>query len=289
MKLDNKDKKIITLCIILGIIFTIFIGDKSVDLVMVVLTLYFIHKYKDNIKGTEGIEFIDKEKYIKYIKGLDNIIKIINIYAVIRIILILTINFGGFNGIDLLMIGQVMSIYIESLERKYVKTVNGVKVEKNIKLINNKILVLIIFTIFIGFSYAYFNSIEFKDNYINTINYEYKNDYNEENKKEISFSGDYFSSKFTEDEITNEELNKYINDVKLLLKIDVLEEYSKISCLFMIILIFSQLNFKDKTKQSKTVFMNVFLILALVFSLVAFNTYSIDLEYKILSANHYNV
>ncbi len=51
----------------------------------------------------------------------------------------------------------------------------------------------------------------------------------------------------------------------------------------MFVLAFSQFNFKDKNKKANSVFFNVFLILALIFSSVAFNTYSIDLEFKVLS------
>ena len=43
------------------------------------------------------------------------------------------------------------------------------------------------------------------------------------------------------------------------------------------------MTFKDKNKKANSVFFNVFLILALIFSSVAFNTYSIDLEFKVLS------
>ena len=76
---------------------------------------------------------------------------------------------------------------------------------------------------------------------------------------------------------------RYIKDIELLSVIDVLEDYSKDALLFMFVLAFSQFNFKDKNKKANSVFFNVFLILALIFSSVAFNTYSIDLEFKVLS------
>ena len=40
---------------------------------------------------------------------------------------------------------------------------------------------------------------------------------------------------------------------------------------------------KNKNKKADSVFFNIFLILALIFSSVAFNTYSIDLEFKVMS------
>ena len=76
---------------------------------------------------------------------------------------------------------------------------------------------------------------------------------------------------------------KKIRNILLLSVIDVLEDYSKDALLFMFVLAFSQFNFKDKNKKANSVFFNVFLILALIFSSVAFNTYSIDLEFKVLS------
>lgn len=277
MKLDKQDKKILIWGFIIGTILNIFIY-KCIEIVIMLLTLYFIHKYEYLIKKTENMEFIDKEKYIK---GLDNIIKILDIYIVIKIILTLTIKIGIFNGSYIVLIGQFMFIYTEVLQRKYVKSIDGIEIERKMKLINNKFLVFLIFTIFIGFTYNYFNNIEFEDNHINSPTYEYKRTYNEQNKNEITFKSDYFKIVFTEDEKTEDEIDKYIDNIKLLSIIDILEEYSKTASIFMLILAFSQINFKDK-KQSNTVFANVFLILALIFSLVAFNNYSIDLEYKIL-------
>ena len=61
------------------------------------------------------------------------------------------------------------------------------------------------------------------------------------------------------------------------------EDYSKDALLFMFVLAFSQFNFKDKNKKADSIFFNIFLMLALIFSSVAFNTYSIDLEFKVLS------
>ena len=104
-----------------------------------------------------------------------------------------------------------------------------------------------------------------------------------ENKRIVDFSGNGFSMVATENEENTKYFNRYIKDIELLSVIDVLEDYSKDALLFMFVLAFSQFNFKDKNKKANSVFFNVFLILALIFSSVAFNTYSIDLEFKVLS------
>ena len=279
MKLDKQDKKILIWGFIIGTILNLFI-DKAIDSVIMLGVLYFIHKYVDVNKYTENIEFINKEKYIE---SLNKIIKFLDIYIIIKIILILVTKMGGFNGVELVLLGQIILIYNEKLQRKYIKSINGVEIEKKKNLLNNKALTGVILIVFIGFTYNYFNKIEFEDNYINSPKYKYELTYDKENKRIADFSGNGFSMVATENEENTKYFNRYIKDIELLSVIDVLEDYSKDALLFMFVLAFSQFNFKDKNKKANSVFFNVFLILALIFSSVAFNTYSIDLEFKVMS------
>ena len=279
MKLDKQDKKILIWGFIIGIILNLFI-DKAIDSVIMLGVLYFIHKYVDVNKYTENIEFINKEKYIE---SLNKIIKFLDIYIIIKIILILVTKMGGFNGVELVLLGQIILIYNEKLQRKYIKSINGVEIEKKKNLLNNKALTGVILIVFIGFTYNYFNKIEFEDNHINSPKYKYELTYDKENKRIVDFSGNGFSMVATENEENTKYFNRYIKDIKLLSVIDILEDYSKDALLFMFVLAFSQFKFKDKNKKANSVFFNVFLILALIFSSVAFNTYSIDLEFKVLS------
>ena len=279
MELDKQDKKILICGFIIGTILNLFI-DKAIDSVIMLGVLYFIHKYVDVNKYTENIEFINKEKYIE---SLNKIIKFLDIYIIIKIILILVTKMGGFNGVELVLLGQIILIYNEKLQRKYIKSINGVEIEKKKNLLNNKALTGVILIVFIGFTYNYFNKIEFEDNHINSPKYKYELTYDKENKRIVDFSGNGFSMVATENEENTKYFNRYIKDIELLSVIDVLEDYSKDALLFMFVLAFSQFNFKDKNKKANSVFFNVFLILALIFSSVAFNTYRIDLEFKVLS------
>lgn len=279
MKLDKQDKKILICGFIIGTILNLFI-DKAIDSVIMLGVLYFIHKYVDVNKYTENIEFINKEKYIE---SLNKIIKFLDIYIIIKIILILVTKMGGFNGVELVLLGQIILIYNEKLQRKYIKSINGVEIEKKKNLLNNKALTGVILIVFIGFTYNYFNKIEFEDNHINSPKYKYELTYDKENKRIVDFSGNGFSMVATENEENTKYFNRYIKDIELLSVIDVLEDYSKDALLFIFVLAFSQFNFKDKSKKANSVSFNVFLILALIFSSVAFNTYSIDLEFKVMS------
>ena len=278
-KLDKKDKKVLIWGFIVGTILNIFI-HKAIEIVIMLVMLYFLHKNFDINKFTENMEFINKEKYIE---SLNKIIKFLDIYIIIKIILILVTKMGGFNGVELVLLGQIILIYNEKLQRKYIKSINGVEIEKKKNLLNNKALTGVILIVFIGFTYNYFNKIEFEDNHINSPKYKYELTYDKENKRIVDFSGNGFSMVATENEENTKYFNRYIKDIELLSVIDVLEDYSKDALLFMFVLAFSQFNFKDKNKKANSVFFNVFLILALIFSSVAFNTYSIDLEFKVLS------
>ena len=279
MKLDKQDKKILICGFIIGTILNLFI-DKAIDSAMMLEVLYFIHKYVDISKYTENIEFINKEKYIE---GLNKIIKFLDIYIIIKIILILITKIGGFNGLEIFLIGQLILIYNENLQRKYIKSINGVEIEKNLKLLNNKVLTGVILVIFIGFTYNYFNKIEFEDNYINSPKYKYELTYNEDNKRIVDFNGNEFSMVATENEENSKYFNRYIKDIKLLSAIGVLEDYSRDGILFLFVLAFSQFNFKDKSKKANSVLFYVFLISALLLGSIGFNSYSIDLEFKVMS------
>ena len=279
MKLDKKDKKILIGGFIVGTILNIFI-NKSIEIVFMVGILYFVHKNYDVNKFTENMEFINKEKYIE---GLNKIIKVFDIYIIIKIILTLVTQMGGFNGMEIILLAQIALIYSEILARKYVKSVNNVEVERNRKLLNNKILTVVVLIGFVGFTCNYFNKLEFKDNYINSPKYKYELTYDKENNRIADFSGNGFSMVATEKKDNEKYFNKYIKEIKLLSAVDVLQDYSKMALAFMFVLAFAQCNFREKDKRPKSVFVNVFLVLALMFGCIGFNTYGIDLEYKVLS------
>ena len=279
MKLDKKDKKILIGGFIVGTILNIFI-NKSVEIVFMLGILYFVHKHFDENKYTENMEFINKEKYIE---GLNKIIKVFDIYIIIKIILTLVTQMGGFNGMEIILLAQIALIYSEILARKYVKSVNNVEVERNRKLLNNKILTVVVLIGFVGFTCNYFNKLEFKDNYINSPKYKYELTYDKENNRIADFSGNGFSMIATENKDNGKYFNKYIKEIKLLSAVDVLQDYSKMALAFMFVLAFTQCNFREKDKRPKSVFVNVFLVLALMFGCIGFNTYGIDLEYKVLS------
>ena len=267
-KLDKKDKKVLIWGFIVGTILNIFI-HKAIEIVIMLVMLYFIHKNFD----------INKEKYIE---GLNKIIRVFDIYIAIKIILTLVTQMGGFNAMEFALVGEFDLIYNGMLARKYVKSIDNVEVERNRKLIKNKILTAVILIGFVGFTCNYLNKLEFKENYINSPKYKYELTYDKENNRIADFSGNGFSMIATENKDNEKNFNKYIKEIKLLSAVDVLQDYSKVALIFMLALAFAQLNFRAKDKRPNVVFVNVFLVLAFTFGAIGFNTYDIDLEYKVI-------
>lgn len=256
-KLDKKDKKVLIWGFIVGTILNIFI-HKAIEIVIMLVMLYFLHKNFDVNKFTENMEFINKEKYIE---GLNKIIRVFDIYIAIKIILTLVTQMGGFNAMEFALVGEFDLIYNGMLARKYVKSIDNVEVERNRKLIKNKILTAVILIGFVGFTCNYLNKLEFKENYINSPKYKYELTYDKENNRIADFSGNGFSMIATENKDNEKNFNKYIKEIKLLSAVDVLQDYSKVALIFMLALAFAQLNFRAKDKRPNVVFVNVFLVL----------------------------
>ena len=145
-KLDKKDKKVLIWGFIVGTVLNIFI-HKAIEIVIMLVMLYFLHKNFDINKFTENMEFINKEKYIE---GLNKIIRVFDIYIAIKIILTLVTQMGGFNAMEFALVGEFALIYNGMLARKYVKSIDNVEVERNRKLIKNKILTAVILIGFVG-------------------------------------------------------------------------------------------------------------------------------------------
>ena len=186
-KLDKKDKKVLIWGFIVGTILNIFI-HKAREIVIMLVMLYFLHKNFDVNKFTENMEFINKEKYIE---GLNKIIRVFDIYIAIKIILTLVTQMGGFNAMEFALVGEFDLIYNGMLARKYVKSIDNVEVERNRKLIKNKILTAVILIGFVGFTCNYLNKLEFKENYINSPKYKYELTYDKEKNKSFTYGLPY--------------------------------------------------------------------------------------------------
>lgn len=275
-KLDKKDKRLIIIGIIVAVIGQLFI-EKALDIVFILETMYFIHKYLYNAEKYESltdydIVYINKEKYYKSMKKF---IQILDMYLVIRLIILLFTEVSGFTVIDIILVAEVLIVYRIYLERKYIKSIDGVEVARGRNLFNNKILTTVLFVIFMAYSYTHISNLTINEKEISLSKYSYSLTHDENNKVvELKLKDDFYQ-RGEYNEKSAPYINKYIQYGKQLVSINIIKDYSFIAMIFMFILTFIQLDFKDKRRNSVTGW--VFLILALVFaSIWSINTYNFE-------------
>ena len=283
MKLEEKDKKIILIGLVIGFITNIFI-EKIMDLITMIGIIYFTHKYIDKVLYDEMIndkvEYIDRDMYLKKMKRS---LILIDIYLGIKIFILIAFRTGSFSSFGIIIISQLILIYARIVERKYIKSVNGVKLERKIRIANNKKLLIVILMFFVGFTYNYYSYIEKTDEYIKSNKYEYKLSYNKNGQRIVYLSGDGFYQQAVETKENSKHFEQYLKDSNILLNVKILEDYSKVAMVFMFVLAFSQIAFTEKDKKNKSypVIASVFLIGASIFGSIVFNTYYVDLESRV--------
>lgn len=275
-KLDKKDKRLIIIGIIVAAIGQLFI-EKALDIVFILETMYFMHKYLYNAEKYESVTdydivYINKEKYYKSMKKF---IQILDMYLVIRLIILLFTEVSGFTVIDIILVSEVLTVYSIYLERKYIKSIDGVEVARGRNLFNNKILTTVLFVIFMVYSYTHISNLTINEKEISLSKYSYSLTHDENNKVvELKLKDDFYQ-RGEYNEKSAPYINKYIQYGKQLVSINIIKDYSFIAMIFMFILTFIQLDFKDKRRNSVTGW--VFLILALVFaSIWSINTYNFE-------------
>lgn len=282
MKLDKKDYGIIIIGTILGMIFT----EKVSQIVWILGIMYFLYKYLWNGEIYEDlldydIEFIDKEKYYQSLKKM---MIFIDIYLIIKIIIILLTDIYVHIGIEVALLIPIITIYGDSLSRKYIKSINGEEIVRDRKFIKNKVLTAFILVIFVGYTYTYLSNIKINSNEIKSNNYSYSLTYDDNKNKvvEVKSKDDFYQrAEFTKKNISY--MGKYIKYSKKYVYMNIVKEYCLVATIFMFILAIAQVNFKDRKKSSMAV--NVFLILALVFlSIWSINTN--DLQYNLTNYFH---
>lgn len=268
MKLSKNTKVTITLAIIIGLLLGL-IFDEGLDIVITIMCIIIIHKYIYNCEKTDKIfnqemVFIDKEKYYK---GLKIGVIVIDIYLIIKLIIIIKTEVFGLIGMDIILLSQLLAIYASNLAKKYVKTINGEEVNKSVNFINNKTLTIIVLVVFLGFSFNYFSKINISENEISTPSYMWKVD-NEKEPKVVEIKvKDNLYQRADYSKGNSKYLEKYSKDAKIITILNVVKGYSMMSTIFMFILCFTQINFKDRKITSKIV--DVFLIAAILFAMVA--------------------
>lgn len=199
----------------------------------------------------------------------------------------LSANIYVFIAMEIALLIEIIQAYDKALSRKYIKSINGEEVVRNIKFINNKALTAFILVIFVGYTYTYLSNIKISQNEIKSNNYSYSLTYDDNKNKVVEVkSKDGFEQRaeFTKENTTY--MGKYMKDSKRYVYINIIRDYCLVAAIFMFVLAIAQTNFKDRKKYSVAV--DVFLVLALMF----LSIYSInmnDFQYNLMDYFHEHI
>lgn len=286
MNLDKNDKHIIIIGLLISFIASLFIY-KTPYIVLMLIALYFIHKYLGNIEKYDNlikdeIVYIDKEKYYR---GLKSIVLILDLCLVIGMTILLVGNNVTFVIIEIVSIFQVIKIYINSLSRKYIKSINGEEVIRKRKLGNNKILTSIVLVLFIGYTFNYFSKVTINTDCIKSDKYEYSLIYNDEGNRiiKVRIKDDYYQ-RAQENKDNTKYLDKYIKDSKNIIFRYIFNEYLFMFMVFMFILSLIQVNFKNRKNQS--VLLDVFFIIGMLVAMILSFSINYNLDYNLSTYFH---
>lgn len=279
-KLDKQDKIMIVIFLITQFIIGFFLENGS-EVVFLIFSMFIFNKYLGNTKKSNAYkdyDFLDEESYNI---GLRRFLIIANIYVVLRSISVLLSKYNGFTIAEVILLVLLFQFYEGYLSRKYVRGIKGVNINIEKNFINNKKLVAVLLVVFICITVGFFNSVyksEGKD-HIKFFNYEYKLTYGNDDKRVVEVQLSSYYMKVDENDKNAKYLDNYIIQSKKLVSIQIFKCYSYIGMVMMLLLVLSQIkSSKYKEINYTSTMQSVFLIGFLIFSMIAFNGSSIELE-----------
>lgn len=270
--LEKKDKQMIVIIIVLGFILDMII-DNGMEILFLLLTSYACHRgiitiFK-NSKEYKQYIFLDEESYNK---GLKKFITVVDIYVVARIISIFMTKYNGFTIIEVLLVLVIFIPYESYLGRKYIKNIRDKEKYINRVLIKNNMLVYIILMILVGLTVFTFNTINKSKltNHMKFGEYEYKLSYDKDDERVIEINAGSKYSRVEETERNTQYFDDYEINAKKIVTNYILKVYAFISMVIMFILVLTQC-YNNNKQKTLSILSNVFLILAAIFAIIAFN------------------
>lgn len=256
------------------------IYEKRWQLLLLCIIIRIIQKIlnkKDQELLTSKHQIVYYSKVL-YIRGLRKSLTIMYMYLTIRMISMIFIKNTYINIIEYFIITSILMIYIKNLKRKYIISVNNKQIDKNIPIIINKIIVLILSIGFIYYTSSYFSNI-FDNNSdismkVSDYNYNITKDENGLKVIEVSFGDDnYMMSQI------NERNYKYIDEflslTKSIINYKIIKVYFVSFFIFLALLLISQTTLKNFKFQLNS-YISDFIILLILLSLVVICDTSID-------------
>ena len=281
-KLNEKDKNVITITLIIGFVIQFFI-ESGMDIAILCSFIYFFHKYigtTENIREYDSYEFRYKERYNR---GNKLFVYLVDICIVIRIIFIILNKQTAFALNEILLIIMIYIPYEMYLNEKYVINTNILEEEKKVVFARRKILLsigMIVFIVFSIFTIDTFKDISTETN-VKYGKYEYNlNNIENRRKIEVKSMDSYIMAE--ESNENSKYFDTFIENAKSLMKKQVLKSYLFVSMLLFIILCLIEAH--PKTQNIISIAGTILFTIALIFSILSFN---IDINKEEMNLSSY--
>lgn len=256
------------------------IYEKRWQLLLLCIIIRIIQKIlnkKDQELLTSKHQIVYYSKVL-YIRGLRKSLTIMYMYLTIRMLSMIFIKNTYINIIEYFVITSILMIYIKNLKRKYIVSVNNKQIDKNIPIIINKLVVLILSVGFIYYTSSYFSNI-FDNNSdismkVSDYHYNITKDENGLKVIEVSFGNDnYMMSQINERNY--QYIDEFLSLTKSIINYKIIKVYFVSFFIFLVLLLISQTTLKNFKFQLNS-YISDFIILLILLSLVVIFDTSID-------------
>ena len=232
-------------------------------------------KDRDLLASKHKIVYYSK---VLYLRGIRKYLTITYMYLTFRMISMIFIRNTYISIIEYIMVGSILIIYIKNLKRKYIISINNKEIDKNIPIVSNKVVVLILSIGFIFYTSNYFSKLldDKSDISMKVSDYHYNITKNESGLKviEVSFGDDNYMMSQINDR-NSEYIDEFLSLTKSIISHKIIKEYFISFFIFLVLLLISQIkikNFKFKINS----YISDLTILLILFSLVVICDTSIN-------------
>lgn len=232
-------------------------------------------KDRDLLASKHKIVYYSK---VLYLRGIRKYLTITYMYLTFRMISMIFIRNTYISIIEYIMVGSILIIYIKNLKRKYIISINNKEIDKNIPIVSNKVVVLILSIGFIFYTSNYFSKLldDKSDISMKVSDYHYNITKDESGLKviEVSFGDDNYMMSQINDR-NSEYIDEFLSLTKSIISHKIIKEYFISFFIFLVLLLISQIkikNFKFKINS----YISDLTILLILFSLIVICDTSIN-------------
>lgn len=251
----EKRWQLVALCILIRII-QIILNKKDIEL----------------LKSKHQIIYYSK---VLYLRGIRKYLTITYMYFTIRMISMIFIKSTYVTIIEYIFVAILLSIFIRRLKRNYIVSIDNKTVNKDLPIVINKVIVLILALGFTLYSSNYFSDIMKNQSKLSmkVSDYQYQISKNEYGFKTIEVSlgkDNYMMSEINERNL--EHINKFLSFTESIIKQKIIKEYFTAILIFLVLILISQIKIKNLKLQISSYTAELSLIMIIISSTIILDT-----------------